>query len=157
MRSSLAARHGRRTTPSTELPVSSAERLLSGPLRLFLGSTREPFLRPDLHQSVTPRADAVNNGRRACLQADSNAARPLLDGGEHGVTMRAVGAPISNHHFDSCYSTPAARRYCRSRKRSGAGSGGLMAPLSAMKASTWARPARLISACLGITPRSGSK
>src|SRR5215468_8820792 len=103
MRSSLAARHGRRTTPSTELPVSSAERLLSGPLRLFLGSTREPFLRPDLHQSVTPRADAVNNGRRACLQADSNAARPLLDGGEHGVTMRAVGAPISNHHFDSCY------------------------------------------------------
>jgi len=40
---------------------------------------------------MTPRADAVKDGRRCALATDSAAARPLLDGGEHGVILQAVG------------------------------------------------------------------
>src|SRR5262249_3745491 len=56
-----------------------------------------------------------------------------------------------------CFRTPAPRRYCRSTKRSAAGSGGLIVSLSPIKAMTCSIPLRLISPNLGKMPRSGSK
>jgi len=61
--------------------------------------------------------------------------------------------PRSFNYFIS----PAARRYWRSTNRSAAGSGGCSSPASAMTCSTWPKPFMSISACLGTTPRSGSK
>jgi hypothetical protein len=49
-------------------------------LGLFLCSIRKPFLRPDLAVSSPPRADAVKVGRRASRAANSDLARPHLDG-----------------------------------------------------------------------------
>src|SRR5881227_4037665 len=65
---------------------------------------RGPFLRPDLLQSVTLRADVVKDGRRALLKARSVAARPLLDDGERGVTLQPVGGrALILVQLDSCY------------------------------------------------------
>jgi hypothetical protein len=64
--------------------VSDHEKLALGP---FLCSIRKPFLRPDLALSSPPRADAVKVGRRASRAANSDFARPHLDGGEHGGTL----------------------------------------------------------------------
>jgi len=52
------------------------------------------FLRPDLPQSSTPRADAVKDGRRRVRAKSRRLARPLLDGGEHGVMLWALGTMI---------------------------------------------------------------
>jgi hypothetical protein len=43
---------------------------------------------------LTPRADAVKDGRRFAPQPCSTLDRPLLDGGEHGVTLRVVEVAI---------------------------------------------------------------
>jgi hypothetical protein len=48
---------------------------------------RKTFLRPDVALSSPPRADAVKVGRRASRAANSDFARPHLDGGEHGGTL----------------------------------------------------------------------
>lgn len=68
----------------------------------FLGSTEAPFLRPDLPSKTTSRADAVKDGRRFVDAKHSAVARPRLDGGEHGVILPVVGAPISSR-FNGCY------------------------------------------------------
>jgi hypothetical protein len=59
-------------------------RIAFGP---FLCSIRKPFLRPDLALSSPPRADAVKVGRRVSRAANSDFARPYLDGGKHGGTL----------------------------------------------------------------------
>ena len=41
----------------------------------------------------TPRARVVKAGRRAWLASRSGAARPRLDGPEHGATLTSVGTP----------------------------------------------------------------
>jgi len=53
----------------------------------FLGSTESRFFVPTCHGSMTPRADAVKDGRRAGGSTSSAVARPRLDGGEHGVPL----------------------------------------------------------------------
>ena len=50
------------------------------------------FFVPTRRFGVTPRADAVRAGRRRERAAGFGIGRPCLDGGEHGVTLRAVGA-----------------------------------------------------------------
>jgi hypothetical protein len=50
------------------------------------------FFVPTCPGGVTPRAAAVKAGRHAGGAAVSCAGRPRLDGGEHGVTLAAVGA-----------------------------------------------------------------
>jgi len=64
----------------------------------FLGSTESRFFVPTSHGSMTPRADAVKDGRRAGGSTSSAVARPRLDGGEHGVTLRWSG-PRHTHSF----------------------------------------------------------
>jgi hypothetical protein len=49
------------------------------------------FFGPTCACSQTARAAAVKAGRRCAAAASSAFARPRLDGGEHGVTLRAVG------------------------------------------------------------------
>ena len=56
--------------------------------RQYLCSTPGPYLRPDLPCPVTPRAAAVKDGP---LGPPLEAARSVLDGGEHGVTLAVVG------------------------------------------------------------------
>src|SRR5947209_81779 len=58
------------------------------------------FFVPTRVRSQTARADAVKAGRRRTIAAGSSIARPRLDGGEHGVTLRTVGT--------STISTPCA-------------------------------------------------
>src|SRR5271166_5938033 len=62
---------------------------------VFLGSflvrSEGRFFAPTCLGSVTPRADAVKDGRRSKRAAGSGVGRPRLDGGEHGVTLREVG------------------------------------------------------------------
>src|ERR1700680_3593007 len=53
----------------------------------FLCSTEGRFFVPTCISPVTPRADAVKDGRRPPPEA----ARSVLDGGEHGVTLALVG------------------------------------------------------------------
>jgi hypothetical protein len=64
---------------TTEYPVK-----ISTPKGLDPASLR-------LAGSVTPRADAVKDGRRSERAAGRGIGRPRLDGGEHGVTLRVVG------------------------------------------------------------------
>jgi hypothetical protein len=64
----------------------------------FLGSTESRFFVPTCHGSMTPRANAVKDGRRAGGSTSSAVARPRLDGGEHGVTLRWSG-PRHTHSF----------------------------------------------------------
>jgi len=45
---------------------------------------------------MTSRADAVKDGRRSDVASYSAVARPLLDGGEHDVTLQAVGASLKS-------------------------------------------------------------
>jgi hypothetical protein len=72
----------------------------SKPVSLFdLGR----FFVPTRAAAVPPRAAAVKVGRRGAPATPSAVARPHLDGGEHGVTLRAVrGAadfePFSGSH-----------------------------------------------------------
>ena len=40
---------------------------------------------------MTPRAEAVKDGRRAGSDTRCSLARPRLDGGEHGVKLAAAG------------------------------------------------------------------
>jgi putative tryptophan/tyrosine transport system substrate-binding protein len=47
---------------------------------------------PTCRGGVTPRADAVKADRRSLCALSSALARPRLDGGEHGVKLRRVGA-----------------------------------------------------------------
>jgi hypothetical protein len=49
------------------------------------------FFVPTCPGSVTPRADAVKDGRRSIGAASSTLDRPRLDGGKHGVTLRVIG------------------------------------------------------------------
>jgi len=42
---------------------------------------------------MTPRADAVKDGRRATGATSSRLPRPRLDGDEHGVKLTGVGVP----------------------------------------------------------------
>src|ERR1700674_1181173 len=49
------------------------------------------FFVPTCPGPVTPRADAVKDGRRGAGVTSSTLARPRLDGGEHGVTLAGVG------------------------------------------------------------------
>src|SRR5215471_6850209 len=49
------------------------------------------FFVPTCLGRVTPRAAAVKDGRRCGRAAGFGAARPRLDGGEHGVTLAGVG------------------------------------------------------------------
>jgi hypothetical protein len=87
----------------------------SGPLPVsFFVRPESRFFVPTRAGARTPRADAVKAGRRGALAASSPAARPRLDGGEHGVTLGQVGAatvarssarqrgvtPIDYAHFD---------------------------------------------------------
>jgi hypothetical protein len=62
----------------------------SKPVSLFDLGAR--FFVPTRAAAGTTRADAVKAGRRGVSAAPSAVARPRLDGGEHGVTLRAVGA-----------------------------------------------------------------
>jgi hypothetical protein len=50
---------------------------------------------------TTSRADAVKDGRRSDHATYSTAARPRLDGGEHGVILPIVGA--CQPRFNGCY------------------------------------------------------
>jgi hypothetical protein len=50
------------------------------------------FFAPTCRGGVTPRADAVKTDRRSLCAPSSALARPRLDGGEHGVKLRRVGA-----------------------------------------------------------------
>jgi hypothetical protein len=52
-----------------------------------------PFLRPDLRATDAPRAGAVKAGRRAGLAPRFHAARPRLDGPEHGARITLDGTP----------------------------------------------------------------
>jgi hypothetical protein len=63
-------------------------RLLSGQ---FFCSTQGRFSVPTCLCSVTPRAAAVKDGP---LGPPPEAARSVLDGGEHGVTLAAVGTAV---------------------------------------------------------------
>ena len=49
------------------------------------------FFVPTCLGEVTPRADAVKDGRRSAGLTSSALDRPRLDGGEHGVTLVVVG------------------------------------------------------------------
>jgi hypothetical protein len=60
-------------------------------IKLFIGEgyrSEGRFFVPTCHGRVTPRAAAVKDGRRP----PPAAARSVLDGGEHGVTLEVVGA-----------------------------------------------------------------
>jgi hypothetical protein len=53
-----------------------------------------PFLRPGLQSSIASRAGAVKAGPSRCPHALlSTAARPRLDGSEHGARIKQVGTP----------------------------------------------------------------
>jgi len=52
-----------------------------------------PFLRPDLRATDAPRAGAVKAGRRSGLASRVHAARPRLDGPEHGARITLNGRP----------------------------------------------------------------
>jgi hypothetical protein len=85
--------------------LSASSSLWKGPLTPtllvpFLGSTESRFFVPTCHGSMTPRADAVKDGRRAGGSTSSAVARPRLDGGEHGVTLRWSG-PRHTHSFST--------------------------------------------------------
>ena len=75
---------------------SQAETVLAAAALSFLSSffvrSEGRFFVPTCRWSVTPRADAVKDGRRGARAAGSGAGRPRLDGGEHGVTLQGVGA-----------------------------------------------------------------
>jgi hypothetical protein len=64
-----------------------AEHRVAGHDHSFLGSAGEPFLRPGPIIDKTPRAVAVEDWPRA----NRAAARSVLDGGEHGVTLKRGG------------------------------------------------------------------
>src|ERR1700676_4160688 len=63
----------------------------SGFLVRFFVRLQDRFFVPTCPGPVTPRAAAVKDGRRCGRAAGSGAARPRLDGGEHGVTLAGVG------------------------------------------------------------------
>ena len=67
-------------------------RLLLASLCSFVRALRS-FLRPGLQSSIASRAGAVKAGRRAVLTSCSTAARPRLDGSEHGARIKQVGTP----------------------------------------------------------------
>ena len=52
-----------------------------------------PFLRPDLRVQARRAQGAVKVGRRAGLASRSHAARPCLDGPEHGARITLDGTP----------------------------------------------------------------
>jgi len=60
-------------------------------LACFFVRSEGRFFVPTRPGVVTPRAAAVKAGRCAKGATMSGAARPRLDGGEHGVPLRAVG------------------------------------------------------------------
>src|SRR5262245_58608074 len=70
---------------------AALEPRLSGSLVGFLVRPRDRFFVPTCSASGTPRADAVKAGRRSGASTNSGIASPRLDGGEHGVTLRAIG------------------------------------------------------------------
>src|SRR5215475_14920223 len=69
------------------------QRPASKPVSLFDLGAR--FFVPTRAAAGTPRAAAVKAGRRGVSAALSAVARPRLDGGEHGVRLRAVGTKTS--------------------------------------------------------------
>jgi hypothetical protein len=73
----------------------------------------KPFLRPGLHIVDASREGAVKAGRRTDLTFRSAAARPCLDGAEHGASIKRVGRP---HHQSSSSRShdpwPAPPRRC---------------------------------------------
>jgi hypothetical protein len=79
---------------------AAAGATLSAFLVSFFVRPEDRFFVPTCACSRTARADAVKAGRRCAAAARSAVARPRLDGGEHGVTLRAVGT--------SAISTPCA-------------------------------------------------
>ena len=60
---------------------------------LFLCSCWRSFLRPGLRAQTRRAQRAVKAGRRAVLTSCSTAARPRLDGPEHGARIKQVGTP----------------------------------------------------------------
>ena len=60
----------------------------------FLCSTAAPFLRPDLAATTTSREAAVKDGRRSGFRLSPAAARPRLDGREHGVMLKGERASL---------------------------------------------------------------
>src|SRR5215813_1615496 len=65
------------------------QRPAARPVSLFDLGAR--FFVPTRAVAGTPRTAAVKAGRRGASAALSAVARPRLDGGEHGVRLRAVG------------------------------------------------------------------
>jgi len=57
----------------------------------FFVRPEDRFFVPTCPRPVTPRADAVKDGRHSALDPGAALDRPLLDGGEHGVMLRLVG------------------------------------------------------------------
>ena len=53
----------------------------------------QPFLRPGLRVQTRRAQGAVKAGRRACLASRVPAARPRLDGPEHGARLTLDGMP----------------------------------------------------------------
>jgi hypothetical protein len=86
---------------------STARRSPAGTLSCFLFQffvrPESRFFVPTCPQSVTPRADAVKDGRRSVPAAHSALDRPLLDGGEHGVMLQPVGVSAAAPRFNGCY------------------------------------------------------
>src|SRR5215813_440130 len=76
------------------------QRPASKPVSLFDLGAR--FFVPTRAAAGTPRAAAVKAGRRGASAALSAVARPRLDGGEHGVRLRADSPLI-------CCSLPPGR------------------------------------------------
>jgi hypothetical protein len=60
------------------------------PIRFFVRSEGRFFV-PTRTSAMTPRADAVKDGRRSIGFTNSALNRPRLDGGEHGVMLSFVG------------------------------------------------------------------
>ena len=60
--------------------------------RSFVRAWRS-FLRPGLRAQTRRAQGAVKAGRRAVLTSCSIAARPRLDGPEHGATIKQLGTP----------------------------------------------------------------
>src|SRR5258708_22251086 len=61
--------------------------------------------------SVTPRADAVKDGRHWAVSQCSAVARPLLDGVEHGVTLRGSGRCPTTRRSESSLPVVAPSRH----------------------------------------------
>src|SRR5436190_4894497 len=73
-----------------------------------------PFLRPGLSRCQAPRTRAVKVGRCAWLASRAGAARPRLDGPEHGATLQAdwgaVASLLTHSKLRSLWRTAQAMR-----------------------------------------------